>query len=126
MTEAEKRAWLAGLKPGDEVAVCRHNTVPEVRLVTKRDSRGNGGTILVGGLRFHGAGGYLRGDNNYSLHIEPVTDRVRREVTFARDARRLSTLHDTMRRMSREAAHTYDADAVSAAIAENERLLGVP
>jgi hypothetical protein len=134
MTEAEKRAWLDGLQIGDQVAFWPGGVgrTPSVRVVASREKRGRGTIVVasdrVGGsaTRFDAQSGYERDSSSYRAHIAPVDDRVRAIVTFTRDANRLATVNLAMQRMGRDQIRVYDADAVSAAIAELERLLGVP
>lgn len=123
------RAWLDGLVVGDPVAVWPGgvSNIPSVRAVIRREKRGRG-TIVVasaggGERRFDATTGYER-ESGARQHISPVDDRARRLITFARDVGRLGLLYDTMKRMGQTAVRDYDADAVSVAIAELERLLG--
>lgn len=127
------RAWLDGLVIGDPVAVWPGGTanIPTVRVMIRREKRGRG-TIVVTSYndreaRFDAETGYERIDGyGARRRIGPVDDQARRLVAYARDRHRLSALSDAMRGMNHTAISAYDADAVSVAIAELERLLGVP
>jgi len=92
--ERERNEWLASLKAGDRVAVCRFRTLPEIRKVLKVTPQR---TIVVkwgaaGEMRFDARGverGGSGGGYYGRLRLQPITEEIWEEIERERLASEL-------------------------------------
>ena len=84
MADDEKRAWIAGLKPGDRVAFPARGWEKDYKLDTVKHRTPTGQIVLAGGRRFRPDGSEITSSTWDKTSLFPVTD----DLLARMDARR--------------------------------------
>ena len=107
--QGDHKAWLAGLKAGDEVAIA-HNFGRGYSLLKVERRTPSGQIVCEGVRRKFSADGLAIGDVGYSRrHLEPVTDKVRAAVQRAADDQAVYVAYRDRERATDEQLHAIAA-----------------